>query len=178
MIIALAGRRIDAAGAKVAHFPVENVETVEQRIRSLFEEHKPQALVCSAANGADLLALAVACELGIYREIMLPFPPDVFRELSVTDRPGNWGWRFDRVITDEGRQQITCLNTPAKGEAAYIVANQAILDRAASLGCEKNQAVWAVIVWNAASRGGQDVTLSFRDAAQTAGMRIIEVPTI
>lgn len=178
MIIALAGRRIDAAGARVARFPAQNVSIVEQRIRLLFEEHKAQALVCSAANGADLLALAVAGELGIHREIILPFPADVFRELSVTDRLGDWGWRFDRVITDlEGPHQITLLDTAAKGAAAYMLANQAILDRAALLGCEKKQAVWAVIVWNGASGGNQDITLAFRDAAQAAGIRIIEVPT-
>jgi hypothetical protein len=179
MIIALAGRRVDAADAKSPRFPAANTQIVAQRIRTLFEQHRPQALVCSAAAGSDLLALEAAVDLAIYREIVLPFSPEVFRRVSVADRPGDWTRRFDRVLADlEPRGGITCLNARGQGEGAYLGANEVILDRAQLLGSEQNQPVWAVVVWNGVSRGDGDITLAFREAAKTANLPVIEIPTI
>ena len=125
-----------------------------------------------------MLALEAAADLGIYREIVLPFSPEVFRRVSVADRPGDWTRRFDRVLADlEPRGCITCLNARG-GEGAYLSANEVILDRAQLLGSEQNQPVWAVVVWNGVSRGDRDITLAFQEAAKTAHMPVIEIPTI
>src|SRR5947209_320182 len=97
MVIALAGRRIDAPNAETPRFPLENREKVGNRIRDFLAEHGATALVCSAACGADLLALEAAEELGLRRRILLPFAPDRFRATSVTDRPGEWGPLFDHA---------------------------------------------------------------------------------
>ena len=91
MIIALAGRRIDAADADTQRFPVENIELVRRRLRELFERERPEALVSSAACGADLIALDEAGALGIRRRVILPFDRRRFRETSVIDRPGRLG---------------------------------------------------------------------------------------
>ena len=170
MIFALAGRRIDAPDASTPRFPAQNVPTVQEKIRALFKEHQPQALICSAACGADLLALQVAEELKIHREIVLPFPPAIFRQFSVADRPGDWGAIFDHIVAQlEPLHQIIHLNlSPDTGEGAYITANWAILDRAQALGREKNQPVSVVLVWNGSSRPNQDVTLAFRSSASLA----------
>ena len=55
-------------------------------------------LVCSVACGADLVALEAAERLGRRRRIVLPFAAERFRMTSVTDRPGDWGPMFDRMI--------------------------------------------------------------------------------
>ena len=78
MVFALAGRRIDAAEAAVPRFPLRNAEAVSRRLRAVFEFHKPEALVCSAACGADLIALAEARPLLIRRRVILPFPRERF----------------------------------------------------------------------------------------------------
>src|SRR5438552_4042532 len=94
IIVALAGRRIDAEGAP-ARFPLDQAPRVRERLDALLLELRPAALVCSAACGADLLALEAAAALNIPARIVLPFEPGRFRTSSVVDRPGDWGPRFD-----------------------------------------------------------------------------------
>jgi hypothetical protein len=57
-------------------------------------------LVCSAACGADLIALEAAEQLGVRRRIVLPFaPPPLPQDICyVIDRPGDWGAVFDHQI--------------------------------------------------------------------------------
>src|SRR5689334_9119389 len=97
-VIALAGRRIDAPGAEPPRFPLGNVPLVRRRLAALLSAEHAAVLVCSAACGADLIALQEAERLGLRRRIVLPFPPERFRKTSVTDRPGDWGPVFDRLV--------------------------------------------------------------------------------
>ncbi len=83
IIVALAGRRIDAPDTQKPSFPLENTEKVRRCMSELFTKHQVSTLVCSAACGADLLALEVAGDLGLRRRIVLPFERDRFREISV-----------------------------------------------------------------------------------------------
>src|ERR1700688_1274520 len=99
-VIALAGRRIDAPDTDPPRFPLENVPIVRERIAALLSAEHAEALVCSAACGADLIALTEAERLGLRRRIVLPFPAKRFRETSVTDRPGEWGPLYDRLIKE------------------------------------------------------------------------------
>src|SRR5947199_10201537 len=95
-IVALAGRRIDPADAETARFPLRNVELVRDHLRKVLKGRI--ALVCSAACGADLIALEEASDEGIRCKVILPFTEDEFRKTSVVDRPGDWGKQFDRLI--------------------------------------------------------------------------------
>src|SRR5689334_8703170 len=97
-VVALAGRRVDAANADEQRFPLENVRLVRRRVAETLASERAAALVCSAACGADLVALEEAERLGLRRRIVLPFPPDPFRRRSVVDRPGEWGEVFDHLI--------------------------------------------------------------------------------
>src|SRR5437879_1306075 len=97
-VIALGGRRIDAPDADPPRFPLKNVPIVRRRLAALLSAEHAEALVCSAACGADLIALEEAERLGLHRRIVLPFQPKRFRETSVTDRPGDWGSVFDRLV--------------------------------------------------------------------------------
>ena len=97
-VMALAGRRIDAPETDPPRFPLKNVPMVRERLAALLAAEHAEALVCSAACGADLIALEEAERLGLRRRIVLPFPAKRFRETSVTDRPGEWGPLFDRLI--------------------------------------------------------------------------------
>src|SRR5215510_14628657 len=97
-VAALAGRRIDAADASTSRFPLANTELVRERLQALLRAEQSDALVCSAAYGADLIALDVAGALGLRRRVVLPFAAERFRQSSVTDRPGDWGPLFDQII--------------------------------------------------------------------------------
>jgi hypothetical protein len=63
-VAALAGRRVDAADAAAPRFPLANVGAVRERLKTLLRAQGSAALVCSAACGADLIALDVAGALG------------------------------------------------------------------------------------------------------------------
>ena len=58
----------------------------------------PVATVSSAACGADLLLLDIAGGMHVPRYIFLPSDPEKFRISSVTDRPGDWGEIFTKVL--------------------------------------------------------------------------------
>ena len=96
-IVAAAGRRIDPWDAAVPRFPSSAVRETRRRIDDTLVRHQAIALVTSAACGADLLALSSAADLRLRRRVVLPFAPALFRQTSVTDRPGEWGPVFDET---------------------------------------------------------------------------------
>jgi hypothetical protein len=179
MVIALAGRRVDAPGAETPRFPPANVAAVRGRIHDLLREQKAQAVVCSAACGADLLALETAGELGISRRIVLPYARDRFRATSVVDRPGDWGDRFDRILDEvEATGDLVVLGYVEGDEAAYLATNRAILDQAAVLAGQLQQAVGAVVVWDGATRGEDDITAAFAQEAHRRGLTVRHLLTL
>ncbi len=178
MIIALAGRRVDAVDAKQERFPARNVEVVRQRIRMVLKTQKAKALVSSAACGSDLLALSEAGSLGLRRKIVLPFEREKFRGTSVIDRPGEWGALYDKVL-DEVEKSADLLVIQLKAEVeAYAETNHVIVDEALSLGLQLQQPVIAVLVWEGKSRGAGDLTEEFGTFAQTKGVPVTNVMTV
>jgi len=178
MIVALAGRRIDAAEAEVARFPLDTVGLVERRLDELLEREGATALVSSAACGADLVALAAAKRRGARRRIVLPFDRDRFRTTSVIDRPGDWGPVYDRVVAEVGAAgDVVTLADHGEGTEAYVAANEAILNEAAALAQGASTGVIAVLVWEGAPRGDDDVTAAFGTRARERGWRVEQVLT-
>ena len=130
-VVALAGRRVDPPEADSPRFPPENIGLVRERLHSFLQDRRAAALVCSAACGADLVALEAAGVLGLRRRVVLPFSPGRFRETSVVDRPENWGPLYDRVIEAVTRAgDLVLLEDAGEGGAAYAAANERILDEA------------------------------------------------
>lgn len=174
MVIALAGRRIDAVGAKPERFPVRNIDEVRKRVRALLESMGAAAVVDSAACGADLIGQTEAGAMGLRRRIVLPFARKRFRKTSVVDLPGDWGEVYDGVI--EQVEDVVVLPEVPAGEE-YGAVNRAILDEAAKLARELGQEAVAVVVWEGAPRGERDWTADFRQGAKKRGWRVMEVQT-
>lgn len=177
VVIALAGRRIDAPNAEIERFPSGNIPVVQQRIRNMLVGCGARALVCSAACGADILALEAAAELGISRRVVLPFARDVFRRTSVADREGDWGSRFDAIVAALQPGDIVELNA-VEGAQAYSAANLAIFDQANSLASASQRRTMATVVWNGLSRGEDDVTGAFLREAERREIEVVAVPTL
>ncbi len=178
MIAALAGRRIDAPGARAERFPLENVPSVCERIRAVLSSGT-RVLVCSASCGADLIALDEAGKLGIRRRVVLPFAREPFREMSVADRPGDWGPVFDGLMDQaETTCDIVVLPCDPTDADAYAAANAAILDEAERISREISEQVRAVVVWDGKSRGDDDLTAAFRDEAKRRGYPVTEISTL
>jgi predicted acylesterase/phospholipase RssA len=178
-VVALAGRRIDATDAKEPRFPREAVPTVRRRLTDLFVKEGAVALVCSAACGADLIALEEAERLGIRQRIVLPFPPKRFRETSVTDRPGHWAPAFDRLVAAAKEAgDLVVLTGNGCDDEAYEAANEAIIREAEALaqGGAPHRTV-ATVVWEGSARKGTDATAQFLERATKAGFEERFVPT-
>lgn len=178
MIIAFAGRRIDAPETDEKRFPAENVGAVREKIRSTLVESDATGLVCAAACGADILALEVAGELGLRRRVVLPYAKDLFRKSSVADRPGDWGARYDRILAEVEASGDLVVNNYAEVEETYFAANHDILDTAEEFAESRKQELAALVVWNGVSRGEDDVTAHFLEEAKGRGLRVGEIPTV
>jgi len=181
MILALAGRRIDATQEEGISFPMKNIAAVRAKLKELFISLKPSLLVSSGSCGADLLALEVAGELGIARSMVIPFVPELFKSRSVEDRPGDWAGLFDRMYEQVSKEEkVLVMNYPADDCNAYRKTNIDILNRARIL--SENSAdekdIRAVIVWESGDKGEQDITAHFRNAAKQRGYKIEEINTL
>ena len=178
MIIALAGRRVDAPDAKQQRFPATNVDIVRERIRSILQTHGAEVLVSSAACGADLLALSEAGKLGLRRRVVLPFERDEFRTTSVTDRQGDWGPLYDKLLNEVEKSGDLLVIHANSENSAYAEANHAILYQALSFGQQLRDQVTAVLVWDGKSRGEGDLTEEFGVYARNKSTPVVEVMTL
>lgn len=177
-MLALAGRRPDPIGAEVRRFPLENAVAVASRLQELFRSRGARILVCSAAAGADLLALQAARELDLRQRIVLPFPPERFRSTSVVDRPGAWAELYDRTIAEaEAAGDLVVLDGAEEESRAYARTNEVILDEAEALAGPERE-VRAVIVWEGESKNGDDLTAAFARSAEERGLPVETVLTL
>lgn len=193
-IVAFAGRRIDATDVEIPRFPLTQVNVVQKKIEEIFHRDNVNRLICSAACGADLIALQVARNLGIHYRIVLPFAPERFRVTSVMDRPctqeWNWGALFDQVIDiAQGKGELVVVETKEDRQAAYQAVNHAILNEALQQGrmqadesmmeaSQENREVETVIAWDGSIRGTRDLTWDFAEEARSRGLVVKEILTL
>ena len=150
--------------------------TVRRDIEATFRRLRLEAIVCSAACGADLLAIEAAHALDIDVHVVLPFEPARFRATSVVDRPGDWGRLYDAAIADaNASSRLTILHGPfASDDAAFTAATCEIVHRARELG--GNDAV-AIAIWDERPRDANDFTAEFLKLAGAENMQRISIPT-
>lgn len=181
VIVALAGRRIDAANAREPRFPLNNVDRVKDELEGLLVRLNAVALVSSAACGADLLGLQVAGQLGLRRRIVLPFGAWKFRDSSVVDRPGPWGELFDAITAQvESQGDLVVLSGKPDADQSYAAANALLVEEAMQLAHESQDdsiRCAAAVVWEGTPRPGTDLTAQFAGLARAAGWPVYEVIT-
>jgi hypothetical protein len=181
-ILALAGRRIDPPGAE-SRFPVASIPRVKSDLRERINS-RVEALICSAACGADLLALATADRMGVPYHIVLPFPTETFRKTSVVDRPGeDWGAIFDHVIGNAAQaNRLLTDDLDPESDASFRTTNRRIIELARAIG-ERADLVGemdlvAVVVWEGQSRGADDTTDHFLKLAKEGGFDVETILTL
>ncbi len=179
MIASLAGRRIDAAGAHIEHFPPAREDLVAERIAAALRARRISILVCAAACGADLLALDAARRNGIAARIILPYAIDDFRRSSVADRGAKWTTAFDRIVGEvRAEDGVRHLGLDAHDPKAYSKTNDAILDEGLALAGNDRAGVVALVVWDGAIDGRADYTAAFADAASARGIEVASIPIL
>ncbi len=179
MIAVLAGRRIDAAESEKKRFPLKMKELVFEKIRKSFRDQNVKILVCSAACGADLLALKAARELEIKRRVILPFGREKFRNTSVTDRPGDWSELYDEICDEAEREGnlIILEGFENDEEKAYRAVTAELFKHAEHLRSEKEQ-ILAVAVWEGKAKNEKDETASFIEQAKAKNIKVEEISTV
>ena len=178
MVIALAGRRVDAPDAEEKRFSPENIERVRREIRDFLKAENATVLVCAAACGADILASEEAGALGIRRRVVLPYDKVTFKHSSVIDRPGDWGERYDHILAEVDSKGDLIVDDYDEDEESYFAANHDILDQAEELAEETGQQLAALVVWNGQARGDEDVTGHFLEEAKQRGLKVTEINTL
>jgi hypothetical protein len=186
-VVALVGRRIDPEPTLTPRFPFDQVDRVSMEIADQLRRSRAVALVCSAACGADLIALETAQKMGLRTRIILPFPAARFRETSVVDRPRPefWGNMFDRVASAARAHGDLVELDIAESDGSYSAASAIIIHEAQKLaGVNDHEqssgslSRMALVVWEGASRGGDDNTYKFVKLAQHSGFQIEQVLTL
>jgi hypothetical protein len=177
VVIAFAGRRIDAPGG-ARRFPLECAGVVRERLLALFRSLGATALVSSAACGADLLAIDAARSLGIRFVIVLPFGQELFATSSVTDRPGDWLADYKLSCGEAAKRgDLIVMDGSPANDDAYARATARIVDEAVRRAADDAGAV-AVFAHEGASRGAGDMTEAFAALARAAGLRLEHVSTL
>lgn len=110
----------------------------------------------------------------IEQVVLLPSEPESFRRSSVADRPGNWGEIYDNVLKT-ARLEIFKL---PEGQEGYLETNQKLLERGQQLANDFGVDAEALVIWNGASRGPDDVTAHFLHEAKSRKMKILEISTL
>lgn len=175
-VVALAGRLTDAPDADARRFPSANIPKVRTRLKAILDPDETVQLVCSAAAGADLLALDVAAEADLRSHVILGAAPPAFEARSVAERAGPWIDLFDRLVVKPSTSlTLEILSSVAPEDDLSV--NQAILTRASEAAVAAGARPVAVLVWEGRSRGPDDVTADFRDQAIALGFEILETPT-
>jgi hypothetical protein len=175
-VACLAGRRIDEDDAESVRFPLRNELDVRASLSRVFVSENVRHLVCSAACGADIIALELCEAREIAATIVLPFAAQDFRRVSVIDRPGEWGPRFDRAIA-RAHESYTLIEMDMSPDDlnAFERSNEAIVSIAAEI---PSKDYLAVIVWDSAKKNEKDITAHLRDLADARGFRLLEVSTL
>ncbi|WP_316227183.1 MULTISPECIES: hypothetical protein [unclassified Bradyrhizobium] len=182
-IICLAGRRIDQVDPNLSRFPPGNVGLVTERLAEFFRSEAAVALVCSAACGADIIALEEAERQLLRLRIVLPFERTRFRQTSVADRGEEWGWRFDRLVDLVSKSgELLVLDDGQKDDdLLYAAANSRIRQEAATLARSLPGAphrLVAAAVWEGHPRSGNDLTWDFLQGAEREGFETRTVLTV
>ena len=122
-VLVLTGNMVDLPDREIPRFPPELEPVVRRLLSERFAALRPFAVYGSAACGADILGLEVAHELGAEIHVVLPFPPDEFREASVDIVPGDWGARFDRLLGLATTVTVTSDHRASGSTATFEYAN-------------------------------------------------------
>ena len=114
----------------------------------------------------------------------VPLVPDRLHAFF-TERPGDCGQLYDRIIaTIRIAGDLVVLEHTSDAGAAYEVANARILDEALALAGTSpvgapvaSEMAVALLVWEGQSRGADDTTQQFADAARRQGFKVEEILT-
>tara|TARA_R110001606_G_scaffold11559_8_gene50127 strand:- start:2758 stop:4245 length:1488 start_codon:yes stop_codon:yes gene_type:complete len=113
--------------------------TIAQDIEAIIEREKPGFGFGALAAGADILIAEALHKAGAELHIILPYPVDRFRELSVAPFGGHWIPRFDALVDVAATLEVLT-ELPDEKERSLAIAVE-LADLVAMGQCVRNAGV-------------------------------------
>ena len=176
-VVAFTGHMIDAPGRAAPRFPPELESNVRADIQARLKRLGPIAAYGSAACGADIICLECVQEQGGELHIVLPFPADEFRAMSVDLRPeGQWGERFNRLLESANEVLVVSLRPPPAGETIFEYSNLIMTGLARLRAQMLDTRMVGIAVWDGQPSVDSGGTASVVAMWRNAGIPIEHVP--
>jgi hypothetical protein len=120
--------------------------------------------------------LEIAEEIDVRTHVVLPFDPARFRRSSVDDRPGDWGWRFDRAIDRAAKANtLVVMDLSVDDDLAYSVATHRLVSLASEISGGRDVVAISVAESDAQPRSAPDATAEFRRLSLERGFRLVDI---
>ncbi len=174
-VLVFTGHMVDAEGRQEPRFPPHYESAVRQAINATVQAIQPIAAYGSAACGADILCLEVMQEQGIEIHVVLPFPPEEFRKVSVDVAPGNWGPRFDRLLATANSVTITSDHRASGSNAPFEYSNLVMTGLGQLRAHLLDTSLRGLGIWDGAGRGGAGGSASMVAVWERTGIAVDHV---
>jgi class 3 adenylate cyclase len=122
-VVMYTGHMIDQETRATPRFPVGLEGVMAAAVRKKLAALRPMAAYGSAACGSDILCLEAIREVGGETHIVLPFPAQEFRRVSVDFASGGWGERFERALVAADSVTVTSDHRARGSSATFEYAN-------------------------------------------------------
>jgi len=174
-VVVFTGHMVDAPARLSPRFPASALGTVRLAIRDRLRKLDAGFGFSSIAGGADVLFLEELLERGGNAHVFLPFPLEVFANVSIGHE---WRARVDRILSDS-RVTLTVLgDVPADGNlsTAFAACNDAMCEKAITFSKRLCEDPRMVAVWDGRPGDGAGGTADTVFAWQGSGylVEIIE----
>lgn len=163
-IAIFAGHRIDRPGRTSPRFPENISGRIKKRLKKKLIEMKLDIGIASAADGADILFHECLQNMGKRTHVILPSPIAHFRNKLVEDSGEDWANRFDRIIENADRIEISSFSRfESHAESIYTFCTDFMLGTAFDMCKAFNGELVPIVVWDGkatSTRGGTSYIIS------------------
>jgi hypothetical protein len=185
-VILFTGHMIDPPGATPPRFPDSIRDRARQAIFDKVQQEVTRTAglviaIASGASGGDLLFHDVCEQLGIRHRLLLPLPPDQFRNESVSPAGRFWEDQFDALLkkdpappylTDSADLPIWL--SAKKDYSTWQRANLWLLQEAVAIDAKN---VTLIALWDGVKTEGLGGTYHMGTIAQDCGAALVTIYT-
>jgi tetratricopeptide (TPR) repeat protein len=185
-VILFTGHMIDLPGTEHPRFPESLRDRARQAIREKVQQEiartaGPVIGVASGANGGDLLFHDICEQLAMTHRMLLPLPPDLFRNESVSPAGRSWEDLFDRMLRGQpvpgylsDSENLPIWLSAKKNYSTWQRANLWFLQEAIAIGATH---LTLIALWDGVRTEGMGGTYYLRTIAQDCGASLVTIYT-
>lgn len=185
-VILFTGHMIDVRGTTPPRFPNSVKDQARQAILDKVQQEVtrtagPVVAIASGASGGDLLFHDVCEQLGITHRLLLPLPPDRFRNESVSPAGRFWEDQFDALLKRDptppylaDSADLPIWLSVKKDYSTWQRANLWLLQEAVAIGARN---LTLIALWDGVKTEGLGGTYHMRTIAQGCGAALVTIYT-